>query len=306
MTNSILLLTDSFETLKQEKDTSIFIMKEALHRGFDVFQCEMKDLSLNRELSAYCSQITKGNNHLEVEKKSRINLSDFSVCFMRKDPPVDQDYMNCLHLLNIAAQSGSRIVNNPNAIKVFNEKIFAMEFIDLMPPTIISAASDRIIEFLEIHKEIVIKPLNGMGGDNIYKVSLEDQPSLEKVKILTQNSKIQIIGQKFLPKIVEGDFRILVIDGKPFEYCLARIPKDGSFLGNLAKGGTGIAKKITPNQKEIAEIVGARLKSENILFAGIDIIDDKLTEINITSPTCAVEIYNQTGKNPVARIFESL
>ena len=145
-----------------------------------------------------------------------------------------------------------------------------------------------------------------MGGDNIYKVSTNDPKSLAKVIDLTEDSKTQIIGQKFLPKINEGDFRVLVINGEPFEYCLARIPKDGSFLGNLAQGGIGVAKKITSNQREIGKKVGARLKSENILFAGIDIIDDKLTEINITSPTCAVEIFDQTGENPITKIFDSL
>ena len=127
-----------------------------------------------------------------------------------------------------------------------------------------------------------------------------------KIIDLTEDSKTQIIGQKFLPKINEGDFRVLVIDGEPFEYCLARIPKDGSFLGNLAQGGLGVAKKITSNQREIGKKVGTRLKSENILFAGIDIIDDKLTEINITSPTCAVEIFDQTGENPITKIFDCL
>jgi len=225
---------------------------------------------------------------------------------MRKDPPVDQDFMNCLHLLNIASQDGANIINNPNAIKIFNEKIFATEFSDLMPPTIISADSKKIEEFLRVHEEIVIKPLNGMGGDNIHKVSTNDPKSLGKIIDLTEDSKTQIIGQKFLPKISEGDFRVLVIDGEPFEYCLARIPKEGSFLGNLAQGGKGVAKKITSNQREIGKKVGTRLKSENILFAGIDIIDNKLTEINITSPTCAVEIFDQTGENPIIKIFDSL
>ena len=306
MANSILFITDPFESLKQEKDTSIFIMKEALKRKFEVFQCEMNHLTLKDGLSSQCSQIIDENDNLEIAKKNEIKLADFSFCFMRKDPPVDQDYMNCLHLLNIAAQDGTNIINSPNAIKIFNEKIFAMEFSDLMPPTIISADSKRIEEFLKIHEEIVIKPLNGMGGDNIYKVSLDDSESLKKIIDLTEDSKIQIIGQKFLSKINEGDFRILVIDGEPFDYCLARIPKDGSFLGNLAKGGKGVAKKITSKQKEIGDKIGTRLKSEKILFAGIDIIDDKLTEINITSPTCAVEIFNQTGENPITKIFDSL
>jgi len=306
MGNPILLITDPFDSLKQEKDTSIFIMKEALKRDFEVFQCEMSDLTLNERLSSKCSQIINNNDILEIAKKNVIDLANFSFCFMRKDPPVDQDFMNCLHLLNIASQNGANIINNPNAIKIFNEKIFAMEFADLMPPTIISADSTKIEEFLKIHEEIVIKPLNGMGGDNIYKISINESESIRKIIDLSKNSKKQIIGQKFLSKINEGDFRILVIDGTPFDYCLARIPKDGSFLGNLAKGGKGVAKKITSNQREIGEKVGARLKSENILFAGIDIIDDKLTEINITSPTCAVEIFDQTGENPITKIFDSL
>ena len=283
MGNSILFITDPFDSLKQEKDTSIFIMKEALKRDFEVFQCEMSDLMLKQRLSSQCLQIINNNDILETAKKNEIDLASFSFCFMRKDPPVDQDYMNCLHLLNMASQDGANIINNPNAIKIFNEKIFAMEFSDLMPPTIISADSTKIEEFLRIHEEIVIKPLNGMGGDNIHKVSTNDPKSLENIIDLTEDSKTQIIGQKFLPKINEGDFRVLVINGEPFEYCLARIPKDGSFLGNLAQGGKGVAKKITSNQKEIGEKVGARLKSENILFAGIDIIAVSYT--HLTLPT---------------------
>lgn len=305
MTSSILLITDAFESLKQDKDTSVFIMKEALKRGFDVFQCEMKDITLNDALSSRCSRIIDDNGYLKPEENIKVNLKEFSFCFMRKDPPVDQDYMNCLHLLNIAVLEGANIINSPNAIKTFNEKIFAMEFSDLMPPTVISADIKTITGFLETHKDIVIKPLNGMGGDNIHKISLDDLESLNKIDTLTNNMQTQIIGQKFLPKISEGDFRVLVIDGKPFEFCLARIPKSGSFLGNLAKGGTGIAKKITTPQKEIGEIIGSRLRNENIRFAGIDIIDNKLTEINITSPTCAVEIFNQTGESPVAKLLES-
>ena len=306
MRNPILLITDPFDSLKQEKDTSVFIMKEALKRDFEVFQCEMSDLTLKERLSSQCSQVINNNDILEIAKENVIDLVNFSFCFMRKDPPVDQDYMNCLHLLNIASQNGANIINNPNAIKIFNEKIFAMEFVELMPPTIISADSTKIEEFLKIHEEIVIKPLNGMGGDNIHKISINESESIRKIKDLTENYKTQIIGQKFLSKINEGDFRILIIDGTPFDYCLARIPKDGSFLGNLAKGGKGVAKKITSSQREIGEKVGARLKTENILFAGIDIIDDKLTEINITSPTCAVEIFNQTGENPITKIFDSI
>ena len=306
MRNPILFITDPFDSLKQEKDTSVFIMKEALKRDFEVFQCEMSDLTLKERLSSQCSQVINNNDILEIAKENVIDLVNFSFCFMRKDPPVDQDFMNCLHLLNIASQNGANIINNPNAIKIFNEKIFAMEFVELMPPTIISADSTKIEEFLKIHEEIVIKPLNGMGGDNIHKISINESESIRKIKDLTENYKTQIIGQKFLSKINEGDFRILIIDGTPFDYCLARIPKDGSFLGNLAKGGKGVAKKITSSQREIGEKVGARLKTENILFAGIDIIDDKLTEINITSPTCAVEIFNQTGENPITKIFDSI
>ena len=170
MGNSILFITDPFDSLKQEKDTSIFIMKEALRRDFEVFQCEMRDLTLKQSLSSQCSKIIYRDDILETAKKNEIDLASFSFCFMRKDPPVDQDYMNCLHLLNIASQDGANIINNPNAIKIFNEKIFATEFSDLMPPTIISADSTKIEEFLKIYKEIVIKPLNGMGGDNIHKV----------------------------------------------------------------------------------------------------------------------------------------
>ena len=306
--NKVLFITDVYKDLNIKKDTSILMIEEAIKNKFNVFQCEINDLFIKDNIVHTSSRniISAGLTQVEGISKEDIKIKDFKLCFMRKDPPVDQNYMNCLHLLNIASQNGANIINNPNAIKIFNEKIFAMEFSDLMPPTIISADSTKIEEFLRIHEEIVIKPLNGMGGDNIHKVSTNDPKSLENIIDLTEDSKTQIIGQKFLRKINEGDFRVLVIDGEPFEYCLARIPKDGSFLGNLAQGGRGVAKKITSNQREIGEKVGARLKSENILFAGIDIIDDKLTEINITSPTCAVEIFNQTGENPITKIFDSL
>ena len=197
MGNSILFITDPFDSLKQEKDTSIFIMKEALRRDFEVFQCEMSDLTLKQKLSSQCSHIINNNDVLETAKKNEIDLASFSFCFMRKDPPVDQDFMNCLHLLNMASEDGANIINNPNAIKIFNEKIFAMEFSDLMPPTIISANSKEIEEFLIIHEEIVIKPLNGMGGENIHKASINDSESLGKIIDLTEDSKKQIIGQKF-------------------------------------------------------------------------------------------------------------
>jgi glutathione synthase len=287
--------------LKPKKDTSIFMMEEAILKGFKVFQAEMKHLYVDEGMVFADARniIEIGSSQVQGIRKEPINVADFSYTIMRKDPPVDSDYINSLHLLGLAETQGATIFNRPNSIKEFNEKIFALHFKEFIPRTLITSNIEKIINFQANHEIIVVKPLDGMGGESIFKMEDMEEENLDILLDMTEDETTQIVVQEFLPEIYKGDFRILIIHGKPFEKTLARIPQGESFKGNLAAGGKGVVKDINENQKKVAEKVGKFLLSKGINFAGIDMIGDYLTEINITSPTCAREIFDQSGKNPI-------
>ena len=235
-----------------------------------------------------------------------VQLQDFDYVFMRKDPPVDQDYMNTLHLLDLAKADGAKVINDPLAIKKFNEKVFALYFKEHIPNTIVSAKISEIKNFLAEFKEIVIKPLDGMGGESIYKINKINKAEESIILQLTHQETTAIVAQEFIPEIYEGDFRILIINGTPFHKTLARIPQGKSFKGNLAAGGKGVAADLTQHQKVVANEIGKVLVANGIIFAGLDMIGQKVTEINITSPTCARQIFEQTGEDPIKTLFSSL
>ena len=301
MSKTILFITDPMRELKSKKDTSIFMMEEAISRGFKVFQSEMKHLYVDEGMVFADARniIEIGSSQVQGIRKEPINVADFSYTIMRKDPPVDSDYINSLHLLGLAETQGAKIFNRPNSIKEFNEKIFALHFKEFIPRTLITSNIEKIINFQANHEIIVVKPLDGMGGESIFKMEDMEEENLDILLDMTEDETTQIVVQEFLPEIYKGDFRILIIHGKPFEKTLARIPQGESFKGNLAAGGKGVVKDINENQKKVAEKVGKFLLSKGINFAGIDMIGDYLTEINITSPTCAREIFDQSGKNPI-------
>jgi len=301
MSKTILFITDPMRELKSEKDTSIFMMEEAISRGFKVFQAEMKHLYVDEGMVFADARniIEIGSSQVQGIRKEPINVVDFSYTIMRKDPPVDSDYINSLHLLGLAETQGAKIFNRPNSIKEFNEKIFALHFKEFIPKTLITSNIEKIINFQANHEIIVVKPLDGMGGESIFKMEDMEEENLDILLDMTEDETTQIVVQEFLPEIYKGDFRILIVHGKPFEKTLARIPQGESFKGNLAAGGKGVVKDINENQKKVAEKVGKFLLSKGINFAGIDMIGDYLTEINITSPTCAREIFDQSGKNPI-------
>lgn len=308
MSKKVLFITDPMKELKPEKDTSIFMMEEAISLGYKVYQSEMKHLYLdNTFVMADARNIIEiGSSKVEGIRKEAIKVSEFSYTFMRKDPPVDTNYLNALHLLGLAEIQGATIFNKPNAIKEFNEKVFATHFKEFTPRTLITSCVEKIIKFQANHEIIIVKPLDGMGGDSIYKMENIEEENLDILLDMTEEETTQIVVQEFLPEIYKGDFRILVIHGKPFHKTLARIPQGESFKGNLAAGGKGVAMNINDNQRAIAEKVGEFLVSKGINFAGIDMIGSYLTEINITSPTCAREIFDQTGMNPIKEYFSKL
>ena len=308
MSKKVLFITDPMKELKPEKDTSIFMMEEAISLGYKVYQAEMKHLYLdNTFVMADARNIIEiGSSKVEGIRKEAIKVSEFSYTFMRKDPPVDTNYLNALHLLGLAEIQGATIFNKPNAIKEFNEKVFATHFKEFTPRTLITSCIEKIIKFQANHEIIIVKPLDGMGGDSIYKMENIEEENLDILLDMTEEETTQIVVQEFLPEIYKGDFRILVIHGKPFHKTLARIPQGESFKGNLAAGGKGVAMNINDNQRAIAEKVGEFLVYKGINFAGIDMIGSYLTEINITSPTCAREIFDQTGMNPIKEYFSKL
>ena len=308
MTKKILFITDPMRELKPQKDTSIFMMEEAISQGYKVFQAEMKHLYVDEgEVFADARNIIEiGTSQVQGIRKEPIKVADFSFTIMRKDPPVDCDYINSLHLLGLAETQGAKVFNKPNSIKEFNEKIFAIHFKEYIPRTLITSNIEKIINFQANHEIIIVKPLDGMGGESIFKMEDMEEENLDILLDMTEDETTQIVVQEFLPEIYKGDFRILIIHGKPFEKTLARIPQGESFKGNLAAGGKGVVKDINENQKRIAEEVGKFLMTKGINFVGIDMIGNYLTEINITSPTCAREIFDQSGKNPVTEYLSGL
>ena len=225
---------------------------------------------------------------------------------MRKDPPVDEDYMNALHILSQAESEGANILNRPSALMKFNEKIFALQFADWMTDTSVICKEEDFKLFKEKYSNVILKPLNGMGGDSIYKFDETSEDHLKIFKLLTNNYQTMVMVQNFLPEIYDGDYRILIIHGEPFPIALARIPQKGSFKGNLAAGGRGEARELSNDQIKASKEIGKLLVQEGILFAGIDMIGNYLTEINITSPTGAREILSQTGQNPIKALLQSI
>ena len=299
-----LFITDTFSNLNVKKDTSILMMEEVMNLGNNAYQCEINDLFIKKGLVySTASEIISTN---KLGEKSEIALSEFQYAFMRKDPPVDENFINALHLLSLAENQGTKVFNNPNSIKQFNEKIFALYFEEFIPNTFVSSNISKIKDFMTNNSSTIVKPFDGMGGSSIYKLDDANQDSLKILEKLTSNEKTLIIAQEFLDEIYEGDVRVLIINGKPFQKTLARIPQDGNFKGNLAAGGKGVVRDITKDQQYIAEEIGKYLMKKGINFAGIDVIGDRLTEINITSPTCAREILDQSGENPVKEYFKGL
>ena len=306
---SSLFITDSLDELNPKKDTTILWMQEAFTMGSQIFQCVMSDLTYtDQQTFASFSTITDPNDHPQISEQVNVTkaLKDFDYVFMRKDPPVDENFMNALHMLSQAESEGANVINRPSALQKFNEKIFALRFSNWMPDTNVICKVEDFKQFKQKYSTIILKPLNGMGGESIYKFDDSSTDHLGIFKSLTNNYQTMVMVQNFLPEIYDGDYRILIIHGKPFPIALARIPQEGSFKGNLAAGGIGEARELSDDQVRVSTEIGKLLSEEGILFAGIDMIGNYLTEINITSPTGAREILSQTGKNPIKTLLQSI
>jgi len=302
-----LFIIDPIESLNKIKDSSLLLMKECLRRNIEVHFSEINQFSIDEGKVNIHSQkiisLEKGIKYQDTE----MNLSSFfKKIFIRKDPPFDDDYLNLTYLLDHAVQEGTDVINNPSSIRNHNEKLSILNFQEIIPPTIVTSNASDVVNFLKIHEKIVLKPINGMAGNGIFVIDELDKNINSILETSTVNDTKVMMAQKYIPDIIEGDKRIIIIKGEPLPFCLARIPDGKDFRANLAKGGTGIAKKLTADDIKIVNVIKKYLVKSKLDFVGIDVIGKYLTEINVTSPTCLVEIENQTNFNGAEFIIDTL
>ena len=307
----ILFVADSLESFQIYKDTSFSMMREAQRRGHTLAACEPAHLSWERGgcVQAEVRAITLTGHSIDwfrVERDARLPLKDFDAVLMRKDPPFDSEYFYATHLLEHAMRDGARVYNNPRALRDHPEKLAILEFPEFIGPTVVTRDAAVIRNFHAAHHDVILKPLDGMGGMGIFRVRKDGLNLGSIIETLNRDGAQSVMVQKFLPAIAQGDKRVLVIGGKPVPYCLARIPQGDEVRGNLAAGGKGVAQPLMPRDREIAEALGPVLHARGLLLVGLDVIGDSLTEINVTSPTCFQEITDQAGFDVAAMFIDAL
>ena len=310
----ILFVADPLESFKIYKDTTFVMMRELQRRGHTIAACGPGDLAwvTGGVVNASVRDITLTGEPLPwfrstgaADRQTRA-LKDFGAVVMRKDPPFDAEYFYATHLLEQAEREGARVFNKPRALRDHPEKLAIMEFPQFTGPTLVTRNAADIKRFHAEHRDIILKPLDGMGGAGIFRVR-DDGMNLGAItETLNRNGDQTVMVQKFLPEIAQGDKRVLVIGGKPVPFCLARIPQDGEVRGNLAVGGKGVAQPLSKRDREIAEALGPILAGRGLLLVGIDVIGDWVTEINVTSPTCFQEIRDQSGFDVAAMFVDAL
>ena len=307
----ILFVADPLNTFNTEKDSTFVMMREAQRRGHAVFATEPKDISwqvggkVMAQVRALHLTGELGNWYEEVGVAQQA-LADFDAVLMRKDPPFDSEFFYTTHMLSQAEREGAKVFNSPAALRDHPEKMAVMEFPEVLGPTLITRNPQDIRAFHAQHKDIILKPLDGMGGMGIFRVGSDGMNLGSIIETLNQNGSTSVMVQKFLPAIAQGDKRILIIAGEPVPFCLARIPQGGEVRGNLAAGGKGVAQPLSESDRAIAEKLGPILVERGLLLVGLDVIGDKVTEINVTSPTCFQEIQQQTGCDVPAIFIDAL
>lgn len=302
-------ILDPLDSLKSYKDTSIAILREAARRGHALWVAEPGDLiarGARAVLRAASFRFAEGHAWYQLGEAVALAPESFDAVLMRKDPPFDAEYIYSTYLLELAERQGARIINRPQALRDWNEKLSVTRFPQFAPPFLVTRHSALIREFLAEHGDIVVKPLDGMGGSGVFRLHANDHNIGVILETITHYERRTVMAQRYLPEIKAGDKRILVIDGEPLPYALARIPKAGETRGNLAAGGTGVAQPLSLRDREIAATVGVELKKAGLFLVGLDVIGDALTEINVTSPTGMVEIAAQTDCDPAVAFMNAL
>jgi glutathione synthase len=307
---AVLFIVDPLDALKAYKDTSVAMMRVLAARGHAVWACTPEQLAyVEGRVQARAVRLTlAAGDHAwyAVAAEEVRALADYSAVLMRKDPPFDVEYLTSTWLLELAARQGARVYNEPRALRDHNEKFAITEFPELTVPAVVTRDADVVRAFYRAHGDIVVKPLDGMGGRGVFHIRPDDPNVNVILETVTDNGARTLMAQRFIPEISEGDKRVLLIAGEPVPYVLARVPKPGESRGNLAAGGIGHAQPLSASDRRIAAAVGPVLWQRGLLLVGLDIIGDYLTEINVTSPTCFVEITQQTGFDVAALFVDAL
>ena len=307
---SVAFIIDPIQTIKHYKDSTVAMIEAVQNLGHDAYCVTGDDLFVNNQkVSAIARKVTlTGSDQIwySLDDARSIPLESFGLVLMRKDPPVDKRYIHTCYMLEQAQRNGAKVVNDPAALISLNEKLFAGFFPEFCPDTLIASDYSVLKNFLDKYKTIILKPLDAMGGAGVFMIK-DDDVNFDVIwEMHTSRGTYPVIAQEFLPSISEGDKRVLVINGQPFEDVLVRSPKPGSIRGNMAAGGNTHVRKITAKEAEISRKVGQVLLEKKILFAGLDIIGDKLIEINITSPTGLREISKACGKNVAEKLMKEI
>ena len=307
----ILFVADPLESFAIYKDTTFAMMREAQSRGHQIVACEPKDIAwqsggkVQAQVRFIMLTGQKEDWFAQTESTMMV-LADFDAIVMRKDPPFDPEFFYATHMLSQAEREGAKVFNKPSALREHPEKLAIMEFAQFISPTLVTRNAQDVRAFHAEHKDIILKPLDGMGGMGIFRVGEDGRNLGSIIETLNQGGATSVMVQKFLPDIVHGDKRVLIIGGKPVPFCLARIPQGNEVRGNLAAGGKGVAQPLAEKDKAIAEFIGERLVQRGLLLIGLDVIGHNVTEINVTSPTCFQEIFDQTGCNVAALFVDAL
>ena len=302
----IAFLADPLSHFKIYKDSTYAMMAEAFRRGHAVFAIEQKDLVLEGgDVTAYARRVTltgDADDWYRTDEPTATALTEFDAILLRKDPPFDMEYIYTTYLLELAEQQGARVFNRPATVRDLNEKLAIAQFPQFIAPTLVTRDESRLRAFHAQHKDLILKPLDGMGGTGVFRVREDGMNLGSIIETLTDHGKRTIMAQRFIPEVTAGDKRILLIADKVVPYSLARIPQGSEVRGNLAAGGLGVAQPLSARDREIAETLAPVFWKRGLLLVGLDVIGDSMTEINITSPTCFQEITQQTGFD-VAKMF---
>jgi len=304
------IVMDPISQVNVKKDSSMAMMFEAQKRGYEIYYMEMKDLYLDQGQCRATSQRVKvfddAEHWYELDEAKDIAVSELDAVLMRKDPPFDTEFIYATYMLERAEVEGTLIVNKPQSLRDCNEKLFTAWFADLTPRTLVTRNNEKIREFHQKEKDIIIKPLDGMGGSSIFRIKENDANVGVILETLTAHGSQYAMVQEYMPEIKDGDKRILIVNGEPMPYCLARIPAQGETRGNLAAGGRGEARPLSPSDQLIAETIAPELKKRGLYFVGLDVIGDKVTEINVTSPTCIREIEAAYPINISGKLMDAI
>lgn len=304
------VVMDPIPSIKTYKDSTFAMLLEAQRRGHELWYMEPADLTIRDGVALGRMKLLSVRDDTDdwytLGESQNLELATLDILLMRKDPPFDMDYVYTTYVLDLAEKAGVTVVNHPQALRDANEKCFITHFPQCCVPALITRSSNEIRGFVESHGLSVVKPLDGMGGESIFQVKPGD-PNLNVIlETITEKDRVLVMVQRYIAEITEGDKRILVVNGQPVPYALARIPGKGDFRGNLAKGGTGKGVKLTERDFWICQQVAPELKRRGIVFAGLDVIGDWLTEINVTSPTCIRELDSEYGLNIAGDMFDAL